>query len=180
VRSSSDIPIYLAALGPKSTRVCGELADGWIPFLLPVTGLADGIGVLDEGARRADRARPLICPSLPTAVAASPAESLEIASWWVVFYLVSMGPLYRETLHRLGFGAAVDEVLAANPTPRTFDVPAPARALLDELTVWGEPDRARATLDSWYAAGAQMPTLVLPPGRDVETLDHMLEALKPG
>jgi alkanesulfonate monooxygenase SsuD/methylene tetrahydromethanopterin reductase-like flavin-dependent oxidoreductase (luciferase family) len=180
VRSSSEIPIYLAALGPRATRACGELADGWTPFLLPLARLADGIGLLDEGARRTDRPRPLVCPSLPIAVAASAADAKELASWWVVFYLVSMGPLYRETLHRLGYGAAVDEVLAANPTPKTFDVPAPAATLLDELIVWGEPDRARATLDSWYAAGAQMPMLVLPPGRDVETLDYLLESLQPG
>jgi alkanesulfonate monooxygenase SsuD/methylene tetrahydromethanopterin reductase-like flavin-dependent oxidoreductase (luciferase family) len=179
VRSASEIPIYLAALGPRATRVCGELADGWTPFLLPVSGLPDGIGLLDEGARRADRPRPLVCPSLPTAVAATTAEARELASWWVAFYLVSMGPLYRETLHRVGYGAEVEEVLAANPTPRTFDVPASASTLIDELIVWGEPDRARATLDSWYAAGAQMPSLVLPPGRDVEVLDHILETLRP-
>jgi len=180
VRSTSNIPIYLAALGPKSTRMCGELGDAWSPFLLPAAGLADGIGWIEEGARRTDRTRPLVCPSMPIAVAARSGAAREIASWWVVFYLVSMGPLYRETLRRLGYGAAVDEVLAANPTPRTFVVPAQAQALLDELIVWGEPDRAGATLDSWYDAGAQMPILILPPGRDVETLDYMLEALQPG
>src|SRR4051795_2016059 len=27
------IPIYIAAIGPKNTALCGEIADGWIPFL---------------------------------------------------------------------------------------------------------------------------------------------------
>ena len=27
------IPIYLAAIGPNNTRLAGEIADGWIPFL---------------------------------------------------------------------------------------------------------------------------------------------------
>ena len=101
-----------------------------------------------------------------------------MASWWVSFYLVSMGPLYRNTLVRLGHGDAVKEVLAANPTGRTFDVPESARVLLDELTLWGDAEQARASLDQWYAAGAQMPALTLPPGRPVEELDHILEAMR--
>lgn len=177
--SPAEIPINLAALGPKSTRMTGEVADGWMPFLLPVSGLGASIALLGEGAADAGRRRPLVAPSLPVAVAADPAESLEIASWWVAFYLVSMGPLYRETLRRLGHGAAVDAIVAANPTSRTFDVPAGARGLLDELTLWGGPDEARAALDRWYSAGAEMPTLCLPPGRDLATLDFMLESLRP-
>jgi hypothetical protein len=112
-------------------------------------------------------------------VSADPAQALEVASWWVAFYLVSMGPLYRDTLRRLGHGAAVDEVLAANPTPRTFEVPETARTLFDELTLWGDAEHARATLDRWYDAGAQTPALTLPPNRSIEELDFILEALGP-
>jgi hypothetical protein len=39
----------------------------------------------------------------------------------VAFYLTSMGPLYRQTLRRLGHGPAVDDILAANPTHRTAE-----------------------------------------------------------
>jgi alkanesulfonate monooxygenase SsuD/methylene tetrahydromethanopterin reductase-like flavin-dependent oxidoreductase (luciferase family) len=179
VSPASDIPINLAALGPMSTRMAGELADAWMPFLLPLSGLATGITWLEDGAARSNRSRPVVAPNLPVAVSADPGESLEIASWWVVFYLTSMGPLYRDTLRRLGHGAAVDEVVAANPTPRTFDVPATARDLLDELTVWGDPDHAGDALDRWYTAGAERPILTLPPGRDVATLDFILESLRP-
>jgi alkanesulfonate monooxygenase SsuD/methylene tetrahydromethanopterin reductase-like flavin-dependent oxidoreductase (luciferase family) len=181
VRAPSDIPIHLAALGPNAVRLTGEVADGWYPFLLPRSGLPDAIRLLEEGAARVEPARPLplIGPCIPTAVSDDPDTALEVASWWVVFYLVSMGPLYRETLRRLGHGAAVDEVLAANPTPRTFDVPESARVLLDELTLWGDEDNARAALERWYDAGAQMPGLVLPPNRPLEELDHILESMRP-
>lgn len=174
-----EIPIHLAALGPKSVRLAGELADGWAPFLLPLSGLDAGLRLLREGAARGEfqRALPLIAPCIPAAVSTDTTQALEMASWWVSFYLMSMGPLYRQTLLRLGFGRAVEEVLAANPTPRTFDVPESARVLLDELTLWGDTRQARAALDRWRAAGAQMPTVVLPPGRPIEELDHMLEAM---
>jgi alkanesulfonate monooxygenase SsuD/methylene tetrahydromethanopterin reductase-like flavin-dependent oxidoreductase (luciferase family) len=175
------IPLYLAALGPSAVQLAGELADGWCPFLLPLSGLDAGIRLLEQGRARGapERTLPTIVPCIPTAVSADPSQALEVASWWVAFYLVSMGPLYRKTLHRLGHGQAVEEVLAANPTPRTFEVPESARGLLDELTLWGDAEHARATLDRWYAAGAQLPCLTLPPGRSVEELDHMLESMHP-
>ncbi len=173
------IPLYLAALGPHAVRVAGELADGWVPFLLPLSGLDAGVRLLEEGKARGEpsRALPTISPSIPAAVSADPATARQLASWWVAFYLVSMGPLYRNTLIRLGHGHAVGEVLAANPTPRTFEVPESAQVLLDELTLWGDAEHARASLDRWYDAGADMPALTLPPGRPIEELDHILESM---
>jgi alkanesulfonate monooxygenase SsuD/methylene tetrahydromethanopterin reductase-like flavin-dependent oxidoreductase (luciferase family) len=181
VTPSSPIPVNLAALGPGAVRLAGELADGWFPFLLPLSGLPAGIGLLEQGRARGptDRPLPAVTPFIPAAVSSDPATALEVASWWVSFYLVSMGPLYRETLRRLGHGHAVDEVVAAHAETRTFDVPESARGLLDELTLWGDHEQARETLGRWYAAGARMPVLTLPPGRPVEELDHTLEALRP-
>jgi hypothetical protein len=57
-------------------------------------------------------------------------------------------------------------------------VPESARVLLDELTLWGDAEHAVQGLARWYAAGAQMPTVVLPPGRSVEELDYILEAVR--
>ncbi len=113
------------------------------------------------------------------AVSPDPSAARSVAAWWVAFYLTSMGPLYRETLRRLGHGAAVDAVLAANPTRGSADVPAAADVLLDELTVRGDAATARAALQRWYTAGAQTPVLALPPGRPVAELDHILESLRP-
>lgn len=171
------LPIHLAALGPASVRLAGELADGWYPFLLPLSALPDGVATLARAA--ADRDTPEIAPCLPVAVSPDPGIARAVAAWWVAFHLTSMGPLYRETLRRLGHGAAVDAVLAANPTPGGVEVPAEAEVLLDDLTVRGDAATARATLDRWYAAGAQSPVLALPPGRPVAELDHVLESLRP-
>jgi alkanesulfonate monooxygenase SsuD/methylene tetrahydromethanopterin reductase-like flavin-dependent oxidoreductase (luciferase family) len=181
VRASADIPIHLAALGPDAVRLCGELADAWYPFLLPVSALKNGVRLLEEGSARGGPGRPLpqLWPSLPTAVSPDPALARAMASWWVGFYLTSMGPLYPRTLRRLGFGAAVEEVLAANPTHRTTEVPGSAEILLDELTLWGDATAGRQGLDRWYDAGADMPVLALPPNRSQDELDYVLEALRP-
>jgi alkanesulfonate monooxygenase SsuD/methylene tetrahydromethanopterin reductase-like flavin-dependent oxidoreductase (luciferase family) len=173
-----EVPIYLAALGPHAVQLAGELADGWVPFLLPRSGLASTAELLEQGVARGEAggATPTIAPSIPTAVSTDRATARATASWWVAFYLTSMGPLYRKTLTRLGHGRAVEEVLAANPTARTFEVPESAEVLLDELTLWGDAESARKTLDRWYDAGAEMPALTLPPGRPVEELDHILDS----
>jgi alkanesulfonate monooxygenase SsuD/methylene tetrahydromethanopterin reductase-like flavin-dependent oxidoreductase (luciferase family) len=163
----SPVPITLAALGPAAIRVCGEVADSWSPFLFPVSALKDGIRLLEEGA--VGRALPQVCPSVPVAVSPDPDQARALASWWVEFYLTSMGPLYATRLRQLGFAAAVDEVLAGR-------VP---EILLDELTLWGDAAAAREGLDRCYAAGADMPVITLPPNRSIDELDHILDALAP-
>jgi alkanesulfonate monooxygenase SsuD/methylene tetrahydromethanopterin reductase-like flavin-dependent oxidoreductase (luciferase family) len=177
VRPSSDIPILLAALGPQAVRLAGELADAWYPFLLPLSGLEEGIRLLEDGAARTPGGRPVpqISPGIPVAVSCDAGRARELASWWVTFYLSSMGPLYARTLRNHGLGEAVDAVLATAGT----DVPESARFLLDELTVWGDAAQAREAVDRWYAAGADMPIIVLPPGAPLDELDHTLESLNP-
>src|SRR5690348_6385772 len=49
------IPIYLAAIGPKNTALAGEIADGWIPTLLSPEHLGELRGLLEEGAARSGR-----------------------------------------------------------------------------------------------------------------------------
>jgi alkanesulfonate monooxygenase SsuD/methylene tetrahydromethanopterin reductase-like flavin-dependent oxidoreductase (luciferase family) len=175
-----NVPIYLAGLGPAAVRLAGELADGWVPFLLPVSGLDAGARLLEEGiARRPDGGQPpIIAPSLPAAVSSKHTVSRDLGWWWVSFYLTRMGPLYARALRDLGLAAGVDAVLAhSDGTPDT--APRPARALVDELVLWGDEDGARARLERWYAAGAQLPVVVLPPGRSLPELEAMLHALRP-
>lgn len=174
------VPIQLAALGAAAVQLAGELADRWYPFLLPVSALKERTALLAEGAARMAPGRrlPQICPAIPLAVSSDPLIARQIAAWWIGFYLTSMGPLYRSTLRALGHGDMVAQVLAANPTPGTAEVPPGAQELLDELTVWGQPDQAQELLEHWYAAEADCPVLILPPHRSVAELDHMLESMR--
>jgi alkanesulfonate monooxygenase SsuD/methylene tetrahydromethanopterin reductase-like flavin-dependent oxidoreductase (luciferase family) len=176
-----DLPIYLAALTDPSIRLAGELADGWIPFLYPVSRLATGREILGEGLRRAgNRSRePVICPSIPTVVAEDAAKAREGAAWFVAFYLTTMGTLYRQSLVRQGFGKEVEAVLAANTPKMQGIVPSEADKLLEELIVFGTPAEARERLERWYAAGAAMPALLFRPNLTPGELDLNLNAFRP-
>jgi alkanesulfonate monooxygenase SsuD/methylene tetrahydromethanopterin reductase-like flavin-dependent oxidoreductase (luciferase family) len=176
-----DLPIYLAALGEQSVRLAGELADGWVPFMYPRSQLASGREQLREGAARAGHPErlPRVCPSVPAVVADDPGKAREGAAWFVAFYLVSMGTLYRQSLARQGFAQEVESVLAANTPKFAGAVPSDAERLLEELIVFGTPSQARQRLAGWHAAGAELPILLLRPGLSVEELEFTLNALRP-
>jgi alkanesulfonate monooxygenase SsuD/methylene tetrahydromethanopterin reductase-like flavin-dependent oxidoreductase (luciferase family) len=176
-----EIAIYVAAIGEQSVRLTGELADGWVPFIYPRRCLAQGIELLREGAARGGHPErvPLACPSIPAVVSEDPAKAREGAAWFVAFYLVSMGTLYRQSLIRQGFGKEVEAVLAANAPKFAGAVPPDAEILLEELIVFGTPSQARARLARWHAAGAVMPVLLLRPQLTHAELEFTLDALRP-
>jgi alkanesulfonate monooxygenase SsuD/methylene tetrahydromethanopterin reductase-like flavin-dependent oxidoreductase (luciferase family) len=176
-----DLPIHLAALGDASVRLAGELADGWSPFMYPRRHLSQGVERLREGAGRGGHPErvPVVSPSVPAVVSEDPARAREGAAWFVAFYLVSMGTLYRQSLARQGFGKEVEAVLAANTPKFTGAVPADAEELLEELIVYGTPAEARRRLARWHAAGAALPVLLLRPNLSPGELELTLNALRP-
>ena len=175
------VPIYLAALTDESVRLAGEIADGWLPFLYPRRCLTQGRELLREGAARSvDPGRRVsVYPTVPTVVADDPAEARAGAAWFVSFYLTTMGPLYRRSLARQGFGREIDAVIGANSPKFTGEVPAAADRLLEELTAFGTPAEARERLAQWHAAGADMPLVFLRPNLSPTEIARTLGAFGP-
>ncbi|HEY7538628.1 MAG TPA: LLM class flavin-dependent oxidoreductase [Methylomirabilota bacterium] len=175
------VPIFLAALTDESVRLTGELADGWLPFLYPRGCLAQGVEILRDGAARSgDPARRVaVYPTVPTVVSDDPAEARAGAAWFVSFYLTTMGPLYRRSLARQGFGREIDAVIGANSPRFTAEVPAAADRLLEELTAFGGPVEVRERLAQWHTAGADMPLVFLRPNLTAEQIERTLGAFGP-
>jgi len=174
------LPIHIAALGDAMTRVTGELADAWAPFLYPWSRLATGVERLREGATRGghpDRL-PEIHPFVPTVVADTEAKAREGAAWFVSFFATT-STVYRDSLTRQGYGKAVESVLAANAPKFMGVVPADAEDLLEQLIVYGTPSEARRRLGRWYEAGADFPVLLLRPNLTPEEHALVLEAFHP-
>ncbi len=176
-----EVPIYLAALGDDATRLAGEVADGWMPFLYPLRLLSEGIERLREGAARGGHPErlPVICASVPTVVATDAAKAREGAAWFVSFYLTTMGTFYRDSLTRQGFEKEVKSVLAANSGKSAGIVPPDAEELLEQLIVYGTPAEARRRLARWHAAGAATVGLLFRPSLPADELALTLDTFVP-
>jgi alkanesulfonate monooxygenase SsuD/methylene tetrahydromethanopterin reductase-like flavin-dependent oxidoreductase (luciferase family) len=181
VPPAPELPIHIAALGDAMTRLAGEVADAWVPFLYPRSQLVHGIERLREGAARGGHPErvPEIHPSVPAVVADTEAAAREGAAWFVAFYLTTMGAVYRDSLTRQGYGKEVQAVLAANTPKFAGVVPHDADALLEELIVYGTPAEARRRLARWHAAGAAFPVLLLGPNLTPERRAFTLDAFRP-
>lgn len=65
-------PIWLAAHGPRMLRICGRLADGWIPTNIEVEAYAEKLGVIRQSAEKAGRDPAAITPSMLAYVLCAP------------------------------------------------------------------------------------------------------------
>ena len=77
-----DIPVLVAAIGPKNIRLAGEVADGWIPFMVPVRNLGEAGEGFIEGARSKGRGPDslMVCPYITTAVSADAEYAKKVVS----------------------------------------------------------------------------------------------------
>jgi alkanesulfonate monooxygenase SsuD/methylene tetrahydromethanopterin reductase-like flavin-dependent oxidoreductase (luciferase family) len=181
VPPAPEVPILIAALGDAMTRLAGELADVWAPFLYPRSQLGTGTQRLREGAARGGHPErvPAIYPSIPAVVADSEAKAREGAAWFVAFYLTTMGSIYRDSLTKQGYGKEVASVLAANTPKFAGLVPPDAEELLEQLIVYGAPAEARRRLARWHAAGSALTVLLLRPNLTPEERAFTLDAFRP-
>jgi alkanesulfonate monooxygenase SsuD/methylene tetrahydromethanopterin reductase-like flavin-dependent oxidoreductase (luciferase family) len=143
--------------------------------------LADGLGLLEEGADQASTPGKewQVCPVIPTIVANDSATARKGAAWVIAFYLTTMGPIYRNVLNRYGHQAEVAAVLEANQGRKPSVVPSEAEVLLDQLTLYGTGDEVREKLAQWYAVGATMPALMTNPHLELDQISFVLNAFQP-
>jgi alkanesulfonate monooxygenase SsuD/methylene tetrahydromethanopterin reductase-like flavin-dependent oxidoreductase (luciferase family) len=177
-----EVPIWIAALGARTTRTAAELGDGWIPALVARDRLAPWAGELARlrEARSPGRA-PLTVAAGPIAVAdANPATARDLAAACTAWYLTAMGGVYASSVSRQGYAEQVEAVIAANPRPhpRRATVPPTAQPVLDQLAVYGTGGQVSEQLKPWDRA-ADIVTILLPPGLPWPTIEATLYAAAP-
>jgi len=106
------IPVWLAALGPKNVQLAGEIADGWLPFLFMPDKARDVWGAdLDAGAaKRSSDLGPLeIAAGGLVAIGDDQADVAELARPMVALYVGGMGArgknFYNDLMSRYGYEA---------------------------------------------------------------------------
>jgi len=155
-----EIPILLAAIGPRNVALAAEIADGWIPVFFSPWRMKMFREWLEEGVRAAGKARGRfeIMPSVPVVVGERVDECRRAVKARLALYVGGMGArgrnFYNELACRYGYeeaARAVQELyLAGRKAEAEAAVP---DALVDEVALCGPRERIRERLQEWRAAG---------------------------
>jgi F420-dependent oxidoreductase-like protein len=115
----SSIPLYIAALGPKSVEGAAEYADGWLPFLFVPEKAAQvwGDSLARGAAKRQEGLAPLeICAGGMVAIGEGPETKalLDFARPIVALYVGGMGArgknFYNDLAVKYGYEQAAQEI----------------------------------------------------------------------
>jgi len=181
----ADLPIYIAAMGPKNVVQTGEIADGVLPVHWPGNKWGELREQLDEGARIAGRPahRAAIAPYITSAILPENADEEQRtaarlkAAAPLAYYIGKMGVYYAQMLTRNGFGTEVQAVIDAWKQGMKSAIEAVSPQMLDAVSIIGTPTEVVAKLDQWAASGVDEPLLAMPAG-SVDEAASELGALK--
>ncbi|MCI0485386.1 MAG: LLM class flavin-dependent oxidoreductase [Blastocatellia bacterium] len=176
----ADIPIYIAALTPRSLDQLGRIADGWLPTHWPRARIADGIAEIHAGAESEGRdvRRIEIAPFVNVVVSENSDEARARARLPLAYYIGGMGDYYHASLSRLGFAAEADSVRKSWREGRIKNA---LRAVTDEMidatAICGPLEVCRARLDRMYELGATLPLVPIPSEGTTAEKCRMIESL---
>jgi alkanesulfonate monooxygenase SsuD/methylene tetrahydromethanopterin reductase-like flavin-dependent oxidoreductase (luciferase family) len=157
----ADLPIHLAAEGPRNIALAAEIADGWLPlFYSPRMDdeyralLAEGFGRRAAAGRAPEEFE--VVATVPVVLGASVESAADVVRPFVALYAGGMGAkganFHRAVLDRLGYGEACDEIqahyLAGDRARAAAAVPL---ELVRDIALVGTPDDMRAQLPAWRA-----------------------------
>src|SRR3954467_6814867 len=154
------MPIYLAAIGPNNTRLAGEIADGYMPFIFAPERVADARALLEEGASRNGRSLDGfdIAPTVNVSIDDDVERAWDTMRPVLALYIGGMGSrdknFYNQAVQRLGFEDAAREVQDLYLDGKKEEAAAALPGeLIDKVSLCGPPDRIKDRLDAYRDAG---------------------------
>ncbi len=153
-----DIPIYLAAEGPKNIALSAEICDGWVAMLLAPDFLepyeeALAEGFAREGARHS-AADFEVAATLPLLVSDDVEAAADALRHYYALYFGGMGAkgknFHANVPIRMGYGEMVETVqdlyLSGKKQEAAEAIPF---ELIDKMSLIGPPDKIRHDLEAW-------------------------------
>src|SRR5712692_175355 len=177
----ADIPIYLAAIGPKNVALAAEIADGWLPVYFSPDRMSIFTSHLDAGFKAAGGGKSLarfdVAPTVPIVLGADVKACRDIIKPRLALYVGGMGArgknFYNELVCRYGYEAAAkaiqDLYLSGKKEEAAAQVP---DALVDEIALCGPKERIKERLSRWTGCGVT--TMICAAGQE-EALRVMAE-----
>lgn len=145
--------IDVAALGPTSVELTGRFADGWVPQLFTVDGLANRLEDLRRGADLGDRdpAAVRVAPMIRCFAHEDRERAREQTRKMVAFLVGAYGPFYGDSVAEQGYPDVVEEVRAIWSDSRDTDAMAEAVTdeLLDDVAAAGAPEEVRERVSAY-------------------------------
>jgi F420-dependent oxidoreductase-like protein len=177
------IPIYLAAIGPNNTKLAGEVADGWLPFLFSPERVEDSRKLLQEGADRVGRTIDEsfdIAPNVNLCIDDDVDKARDMVRPILALYVGGMGSreknFYNQAVQRYGFEEAAQKVQDLYlDGKRTEAMAALPPELIDTVALVGPKDKVRDRLAAYRDAGVG--TMVITPLTEPENRSRMLTDL---
>lgn len=175
------VPIYNAALGKANRRATGRVADGWIPFLIPVSQLEDAYGTVADAARKAnhDPNDVTVIPQILSSIHEDPETARDPVRRFIASYIGNF-EAYRSII-----ADAYPEATAAVATAWQDDDEREAmdripEAMLQELGVAGTPEKGRERiLEILDIEAIDSAIVYVPTAASRDILDKTMATLSP-
>jgi F420-dependent oxidoreductase-like protein len=165
------IPVWLAALLPKSLELTGEIADGWMPTLTPIEVIAAGRTAIARGAARTGRdpSEVTIAPTLNLMVTDDPDAALPLLKFAVAIYYGPDNSPYARAAASLGYADDVAEIAkryAAGGSQAAANTV--SDRLARSIAIAGPIEDCRRQIDEVLRSGADRVILGMPAGTRAE------------
>jgi F420-dependent oxidoreductase-like protein len=166
-----DLPIYLAAVGPKNLELAGEIADGWLSIFYAPEAAAEPLEHIRAGRKRSGRDDPAnpdqagpaapgfdVVTSTPIVVGSDVEACAAPVRPYAALYLGGMGSKNQNFYHalatRMGYGEAADEI-QRRYLSRDYDGAAAAvpAEFVDRTALLGPPGRIAERMHAFAESG---------------------------
>jgi F420-dependent oxidoreductase-like protein len=153
-----DLPVFLAAEGPRNVALAAEIADGWIPFWFSPASdrfyraaLAEGFA--RSGARRSFDDFEVTCP-VPLVVDDDPERAADVVRPLLALYVGGMGAkganFHFDVIARMGYAAEAERIQALYLAGRREEAIASIPLqMIEDVALVGPIDKIRSELDRW-------------------------------
>ena len=156
------VPIYIAAIGPKNTQLTGEIADGVIPTLFSPEHVSVMRDELQIGVDRAGNGKTLadidIAPTVQVYVSDNLEDARNLMRPFIGLYVGGMGSreqnFYNQLVRRYGFEDAAQEVQDLYLDGKKDEAMAALPdELIDMVSICGPADHVRERIAAYRDAG---------------------------